>query len=376
MKNKLQSMFMGFIILMSANLVNSQVQVEAKVRSTISDDVNTLLKRYSKSALLEKISFDEEQLVFTGLPPDIEATKLHYLDIPYAVTTKEVTHIDEALTANGEYLKIITYLSKEDLGDKWPTEARYRVFLAEKVIALNSRLELIVETPNSTEYKSFHKQKGQDALTLGLFQGTEFPTLSRETIKEIEKAGFTVQVKETEYRFVKNDNTAMIYDFEHMYIGQLQKEGDVEVERINYFKRNDKGLIIPSHTRVHYPYKLPTGIKAMKRQLTVISNFTIEGKRYTGVDERSLTNTAAIKILPNPANDILYCQLLFPGLPENNMITYQVTDVNGRVLVTIQKTKGDNTAAINISKLPAGVYLLRVLAGNRSLQQKFVKKNN
>jgi Secretion system C-terminal sorting domain len=378
MKSKLfLHLFLSFVMLViSRNEGHSQVSDLENIKNTSGSAFQFILNRYTKTSVVEKISYDEEKTVFTGLPQNIEAEKLHYLDIPYAVTTNEKKHVDEVLTANGEYLKIITYISKQDLGDKWPSEAKYRLFLNDRVIALNSNMEVIAETPNSSSYILKHKEKGFNALSNGLFQWAEFQKVTTQTVAEAEKAGFKIEVNDGEYRFIKDGSTLLIYDQEHMYTGQVQKEGEIEVERINYFKRNEVGQIIPSHTRVHYEDKLPTGIKVMKRELTVVTNFIVEGKRYSQLNMQSQSGSGILKISPNPVQNILYCQLTLNDVPENKMITYQVEDVTGRIFIIVQKMKADNVSGIDISKLPAGVYLLRVFAGKQSMQQKFVKVSN
>lgn len=141
-------LFLSFLMLaVSINGGYTQVPGYDNAKNPVSFAMEFLFNRYTKSPVFEKISYDERKEVFTDLPKEVDITKLHYLDIPSIITIKEVRHIDEVLTAGGEYVKIITYISREGAGDKWPNEAKYRIFLADKVIALMKIWRLLLKHP-------------------------------------------------------------------------------------------------------------------------------------------------------------------------------------------------------------------------------------
>ncbi len=82
----------------------------------------------------------------------------------------------------------------------------------------------------------------------------------------------------------------------------------------------------------------------------------------------SLDNSEGIRLWPNPANEILYC-----NIPDNLRITsLRITDMMGRVIQT-QKTEGDITR-VNLENYPPGVYLLIPVGDQIEGHLSFTKK--
>jgi hypothetical protein len=73
-------------------------------------------------------------------------------------------------------------------------------------------------------------------------------------------------------------------------------------------------------------------------------------------------------VYPNPANEQLFIQL-----DENDTYeTVQILDLNGKLLLN-QLTENQTSLRLDVSGLPAGLYLLRVQGQNSFSFQKFVK---
>mgnify|MGYP000889111751 FL=1 len=74
-------------------------------------------------------------------------------------------------------------------------------------------------------------------------------------------------------------------------------------------------------------------------------------------------NHADIQIYPNPADDYLYLSsnTLVNGLPQ-----ISISEITGKniPLTSSQITRFDNALRINVSKLPQGVYVMKVITGN------------
>ena len=76
-------------------------------------------------------------------------------------------------------------------------------------------------------------------------------------------------------------------------------------------------------------------------------------------------NAAEIKLYPNPASDILNVEL-----GNQSMNTYTITNYMGQVIVSRKLT----SSTIDISRLKAGVYIIRFSSDANSVSKRFVKK--
>lgn len=242
-------------------------------------------------------------------------------------------------------------------------------------------MEVIAETPNTAEYIKTHNSKGLNAMTNGLLQWLEFRKLDKAVIEAFEEKQFKLEMKGDEYRFIKGEEV-FSYNPSALFFGQVQKEGETIVHRYNYFKRHNDGNLIPKFNYVYYQDKLPTGGRAFKSEFVHVSNFQLTGKRYenqlTGriYEKLNTEKQSGIRILsinPNPAKNSLQFRVLIPDIAPDQVLQYQIIDVNGKVVLTENRLKLNSLSGINISALPAGVYLLKVTLGRRVLQQKFVK---
>ncbi|NUN99298.1 MAG: T9SS type A sorting domain-containing protein [Saprospiraceae bacterium] len=83
----------------------------------------------------------------------------------------------------------------------------------------------------------------------------------------------------------------------------------------------------------------------------------------TGADEANAATS--LKLFPNPAGD-----LLTPGANAPRASSYQITDLNGRIL---QQEKSWNGKGIDVSQLIPGSYVIRMMEGNRVVTGKFMK---
>ena len=81
-----------------------------------------------------------------------------------------------------------------------------------------------------------------------------------------------------------------------------------------------------------------------------------------------------LRIAPNPVADVAYIDL---ELQENASVNLHLFDLTGRRLQTIDQGRlaaGDHRLELSVDKLPTGLYLLRVQAGEHELTRKILKK--
>ncbi|MBK7804996.1 MAG: S8 family serine peptidase [Saprospiraceae bacterium] len=87
-------------------------------------------------------------------------------------------------------------------------------------------------------------------------------------------------------------------------------------------------------------------------------------------DEESGQNTEAIKIYPNPVKTELYV------LSDQNFdheLKLQLTDINGKNISVTPFKKGVNQMVLDVENVPLGVYLLKVVIGNKIITKKIVR---
>jgi hypothetical protein len=98
--------------------------------------------------------------------------------------------------------------------------------------------------------------------------------------------------------------------------------------------------------------------------------------RYTYSPIRSVTigggGIAGFVLYPNPAKDMLYCQV---GAAVGGKYVLQLTDVQGKVLQTqeVSLSEGVTTLSFNVSGLAAGVYFITVSDGGSKQTAQFLK---
>lgn len=92
-----------------------------------------------------------------------------------------------------------------------------------------------------------------------------------------------------------------------------------------------------------------------------LDNININPDAYTGISKLELTE---VELQPNPANNYI----TLSGLPD--AMPYQMLDMSGKLWL---QGNADNNRAIDISAVPAGVYLLRIEGEDAYSYQRFVK---
>lgn len=77
-----------------------------------------------------------------------------------------------------------------------------------------------------------------------------------------------------------------------------------------------------------------------------------------------------LMVFPNPATEQVFVTW------ENTMggiRSAEITDMNGRVMESLQVASGSNKTKISVSQLPAGTYFIRVTTDQTVMTQKFIK---
>jgi hypothetical protein len=77
-----------------------------------------------------------------------------------------------------------------------------------------------------------------------------------------------------------------------------------------------------------------------------------------------------IKIYPNPTDGILFIELL--NLPDNVLADMALYGLSGSLLD--RKRDVNFSTEFNITNQPAGIYILRIIAGDKQTEWKIIKK--
>lgn len=96
---------------------------------------------------------------------------------------------------------------------------------------------------------------------------------------------------------------------------------------------------------------------------------TMEVNAIVGIEDQLLASQ--VKLYPNPANDRIFLSHSF-GTLESGMLT--ILDLNGAEVMQVG-IGATATQEVNISTLPAGMYMVRYETNTASLTQKVVKTN-
>lgn len=83
----------------------------------------------------------------------------------------------------------------------------------------------------------------------------------------------------------------------------------------------------------------------------------------------NLENTWSILIYPNPSSDVLYVELPEPFL-EGDL---HIVDIQGRVVET--RSLYSKKISVDVSGLPGGIYVCRIVSGGNVFSKKFLKMN-
>lgn len=122
---------------------------------------------------------------------------------------------------------------------------------------------------------------------------------------------------------------------------------------------------------------LTTGSKIPFLEVTgnlVGNNFTITQIRYrdiprviTGIGEYD--NVSELDIYPNPVKDRLYLKT-----KENEYYSAEIHDLNGRLIRTQDLNSAGELTSIDLNGIEAGLYIIKLLNGNKINYFKFIKE--
>lgn len=130
-----------------------------------------------------------------------------------------------------------------------------------------------------------------------------------------------------------------------------EQNGWVGIEKREYIYDKDNDLIITSL----YFWDNINGWKCNSKEYYYYASST------TGID---VSVDSTIDLFPNPTSDIIY----ITGLSQPAEV--MLYSIQGRLLKTVDQVE----STIDISDLPAGVYILNLTSGDQVLRERIVKR--
>ena len=101
-----------------------------------------------------------------------------------------------------------------------------------------------------------------------------------------------------------------------------------------------------------------------------MSNASIAAN-LSGVENIKVNDSAGVKLVPNPAKDILN---IYPyGLPKNKDLKILITTSSGAVVKIMNTGSSAKSIQLDVASLARGTYILKVVCEGRVLYQQFVK---
>lgn len=94
-----------------------------------------------------------------------------------------------------------------------------------------------------------------------------------------------------------------------------------------------------------------------------LDNFVLKGP----TDIETVTTNNWLTIAPNPAKDVV---MIHADAGDNTIYKYNITDITGRSIYTGSTTASANGAKLDVSNIPAGMYIIQMSDGERTAIQK------
>lgn len=103
----------------------------------------------------------------------------------------------------------------------------------------------------------------------------------------------------------------------------------------------------------------------------VLNASIVSNKPYSENEKTALNDALSLRLAPNPANSIV--NILASGLRQNKPASLSIISLSGIVLKTMHITSSMQTMPLDVSSLASGVYTIKIISGNQTIDKKFVK---
>jgi bilirubin oxidase len=191
---------------------------------------------------------------------------------------------------------------------------------------------------------------------------------------DMERIDFYIPIDNTEVWELTN-NTMVAHPFHIHDVQFYVLDRDGNLPPVHERGRKDVVLVKPNET-VRFITKFETFSDTitpypfhchilMHEDDGMMGQFLVVPSGFTSIDDNFVL-TQSIKVFPNPTSSFLQFEL-----PENELVSYRITDMSGKV---VQKQDNFSGNTIHVSQLSQGIYHVWFRSGSKYYSSKFQKQ--
>jgi bilirubin oxidase len=230
---------------------------------------------------------------------------------------------------------------------------------------------LVTVTPIPASQSNITRSIEMTAINMMAMDG---PFFFNQQLFDMERIDYYIPIDNTEIWELTN-STMVAHPFHIHDVQFYVLDRDGNLPPVYERGRKDVVLVLPQET-VRFITKFETFTDTvvpypfhchilMHEDDGMMGQFLVVPAGFTGIDDNFVL-TQNVKVFPNPTTSFLQFEL-----PENNGISYRITDMSGRV---VQKQDNFSDNAIQVSQLNVGIYHIWFRAGDKFYSSKFQKQ--
>lgn len=200
------------------------------------------------------------------------------------------------------------------------------------------------------------------------------PFFFNQQLFDMERIDYYIPIDNTEIWELTN-NTMVAHPFHIHDVQFYVLDRDGNLPPVHERGRKDVVLVMPQET-VRFITKFETFTDTvvpypfhchilMHEDDGMMGQFLVVPSGFTGIDDNFVL-TQSITVFPNPTSSFLQFEL-----PENELVSYRITDMSGKV---VQKQDNFSGNTIHVSQLSQGIYHVWFRAGGKFYSSKFQKQ--
>ncbi len=236
--------------------------------------------------------------------------------------------------------------------------------------------EKYLSQPYSQKATEAYQSWNQKVLSEGFLTKYTFYYPSNSDLEAMQSEGFDVSSTEGIIA-AKNTSIIMVWDVvKKVFIRQFLESNTLVKTVKTFYQYNEEfntNLIFSVVTIT--PGTFENGDCYETISYTRYSNYSDRcDDRYSDSrsdkSENEISQSDALKVYPNPANDII--NITVP--PTKLKTSLQISNVNGEILVQRQIVDGLSSLSLDIGEFPSGIYSITCIQGKDNYTSKFVKQ--
>ncbi len=230
---------------------------------------------------------------------------------------------------------------------------------------------LVTVTPIPASQSNITRSIEMTAINMMAMDG---PFFFNQQLFDMERIDYYIPIDNTEIWELTN-STMVAHPFHIHDVQFYVLDRDGNLPPVYERGRKDVVLVLPQET-VRFITKFETFTDTvvpypfhchilMHEDDGMMGQFLVVPSGFTGIDDNFVL-TQNIKVFPNPTSSFLQFEL-----PENELVSYRITDMSGRV---VQKQNNFSGNAIQVSQLSPGIYHVWFSVGDKFYSSKFQKQ--